>query len=38
LNGGEVLLVDLDGAKPRTWEEQYKRKGAGLRPGQFDLH
>ncbi|HEU4403848.1 MAG TPA: hypothetical protein VFS43_00935 [Polyangiaceae bacterium] len=38
MNGGEVLLVDVDGAKPRTWEEQYKRKGAALRPGQFDLH
>jgi hypothetical protein len=38
MNGAEVLLVDTDGVKPRTWEEQYKRKGATLRPGQFDLH
>ncbi|HEU4537646.1 MAG TPA: hypothetical protein VFS00_26180 [Polyangiaceae bacterium] len=38
MNGAEVLLVDTDGAKPRTWEEQYKRKGAALKPGQFDLH
>jgi hypothetical protein len=38
MNGAEVLLVDTDGVKPRTWEEQYKRKGATLQPGQFDLH
>jgi hypothetical protein len=35
--GGTVVLVDTDGKKPRTWEEQYKRKNAKL-PGQFDLH
>ncbi|MBS2020022.1 MAG: hypothetical protein JST00_44585 [Deltaproteobacteria bacterium] len=38
MNGGAVVLVDTDGAKPRTWEEQYKRKRADLLPGQYDLH
>jgi len=36
-NGGTVVLVDTDGAKPRTWEEQYKQKHAVL-PGQLDVH
>jgi hypothetical protein len=35
--GGTVVLVDTDGKKPRTWEEQYKRKKAKL-AGQFDIH
>jgi hypothetical protein len=38
MNGGAVILVDTDGKKPRTWEEQYKRKRASLVPGQYDLH
>jgi hypothetical protein len=37
MNGGEVLLVDTDGVKPRTWEEQYKRKG-NIPKNQYDLH
>ena len=37
LNGGTVVLVDTDGKKPRTWEEQYKKKTAKL-PGQLDVH
>ena len=37
MNGGTVVLVDTDGKKPRTWEEQYKKKNAKL-AGQFDLH
>lgn len=37
MNGGQVLLVDTDGVKPRTWEEQYKRK-RDLPNGQYDLH
>jgi hypothetical protein len=37
MNGGDVVLVDVDGAKPRTWEEQFKRKG-DLPRGYFDLH
>ena len=37
MEGGTVVLVDTDGKKPRTWEEQYKKKNAKL-PGQFDLH
>lgn len=37
MNGGQILLVDTDGAKPRTWEEQYKRK-RDLPNGQYDLH
>ena len=37
MNGGKVVLVDTDGAKPRSWEEQYKRKRE-LPAGQFDLH
>jgi hypothetical protein len=37
MNGGTVVLVDTDGKKPRTWEEQYKRKNVTKR-GQFDIH
>ncbi len=37
MNGGKIVLVDTDGVKPRSWEEQYKRKRE-LPPGQFDLH
>jgi hypothetical protein len=37
MNGGTVVLVDTDGKKPRTWEEQYKKKNAKLR-GQLDVH
>jgi hypothetical protein len=37
MNGGTVVLVDTDGKKPRTWEEQYKKKTAKL-AGQLDLH
>lgn len=37
MDGGTVVLVDTDGVKPRSWEEQYKRKGA-LPAGYFDLH
>lgn len=37
MDGGTVILVDTDGVKPRSWEEQYKRKGA-LPKGYFDLH
>lgn len=37
MNGGDIVLVDVDGQKPRTWEEQYKRKGDAPR-GSFNLH
>ncbi|HEU0030409.1 MAG TPA: hypothetical protein VFQ53_07250 [Kofleriaceae bacterium] len=37
MNGGTVVLVDTDGKKPRSWEEQYKKKSAPL-AGQFDIH
>jgi hypothetical protein len=37
MNGGTVVLVDTDGKKPRTWEEQYKKKNAKLK-GQLDVH
>lgn len=37
MNGGSIVLVDTDGAKPRTWEEQYKRKGE-MPNGTFDIH
>jgi hypothetical protein len=37
MNGGAVVLVDTDGTKPRSWEEQYKRK-RDLPNGQYDLH
>jgi len=36
-HGGTIVLVDTDGKKPRTWEEQYKKKAAKL-PGQLDIH
>ena len=38
MESGTVILVDTDGAKPRTWEEQYKKKRATLLTGQFDVH
>ena len=39
MDGGNVVLVDIDGKKPRTWEEQYKRKDKGKVPlGSFDVH
>lgn len=38
MNAGAVVLLDTDGKKPRTWEEQYKRKRDTLSPGQFDIH
>lgn len=34
---GTVVLVDTDGKKPRTWEEQFKSKG-NLPGGVFDEH
>lgn len=37
MNNGAVVLVDTDGKKPRSWEEQYKRKRE-LPNGQFDVH
>jgi hypothetical protein len=37
MNSGAVVLVDSDGKKPRSWEEQYKRKRE-LPAGQFDVH
>lgn len=37
MSGGTVVLVDTDGKKPRTWEEQYKKKSAKL-AGQLDVH
>ncbi|MEO8699348.1 MAG: hypothetical protein ABI867_04865 [Kofleriaceae bacterium] len=37
MEGGSVVLVDTDGKKPRTWEEQYKKKSAKL-AGQLDIH
>jgi hypothetical protein len=38
MDNGATILVDTDGKKPRTWEEQYKRKRATLLVGQYDLH
>lgn len=38
MDNGATVLVDTDGKKPRTWEEQYKRKRGTLLTGQFDLH
>ena len=35
--GGTVVLVDTDGKKPRTWEEQFKRKG-DVAAGTFNVH
>jgi ABC-type glycerol-3-phosphate transport system substrate-binding protein len=37
MNGGNVVLVDTIGKKPRTWQEQYKRKG-NIPLGSFDIH
>jgi hypothetical protein len=37
MEGGTVVLVDTDGVKPRSWEEQYKKKRA-TKQGQLDLH
>jgi hypothetical protein len=37
MNEGTIVLVDTDGKKPRSWEEQYKKKRP-LLTGQFDLH
>jgi hypothetical protein len=37
MNHGTVVLVDTDGAKPRTWEEQYKQKRSTA-VGTFDVH
>ena len=37
MEGGAVVLVDVDGQKPRTWEEQFKRKG-NLPNGTYDVH
>jgi hypothetical protein len=37
MEGGKVVLVDTDGKKPRTWEEQYKKK-RDIGTGQFDVH
>lgn len=38
MDHGATVLVDTDGKKPRTWEEQYKRKRPALQPGEYDLH
>lgn len=38
MNSGAIVLVDTDGKKPRSWEEQYKRKRTDLLPGQYDIH
>jgi len=38
MDNGTVVLVDTDGKKPRSWEEQYKKKRKDLLVGQFDLH
>lgn len=38
MDHGATVLVDTDGKKPRTWEEQYKRKRSSLQPGEYDLH
>jgi hypothetical protein len=37
MDHGNVVLVDTDGKKPRTWEEQYKRKG-NIPLGSYDIH
>ena len=34
---GDVVLIDTDGKKPRTWEEQFKRKGS-IPSGTYDIH
>jgi hypothetical protein len=36
MDGGKTVLVDTDGKKPRSWEEQYKNKKA--KKGQLDIH
>lgn len=38
MKGGTIVLVDTDGKKPRSWEEQFKAKSATLAKGHFDLH
>lgn len=38
MDNGATILVDTDGKKPRSWEEQYKRKRSSLLVGQYDLH
>ena len=38
MDNGATILVDTDGVKPRSWEEQYKRKRSSLLVGQYDLH
>jgi len=38
MDHGATVLVDTDGKKPRSWEEQYKRKRSSLLVGQYDLH
>lgn len=37
MNNGDVVLVDTDNVKPRTWEQQYKRKG-DLPRGTYNIH
>lgn len=37
MNVGAVVLVDTDGKKPRTWEEQFKRKG-DIPEGTYNIH
>jgi hypothetical protein len=37
MNNGTIVLIDTDGTKPRTWEEQYKRKG-NVPEGMFNIH
>jgi hypothetical protein len=36
MDKGTTVLVDIDGKKPRSWEEQYKNKKA--KKGQLDIH
>jgi hypothetical protein len=38
MDHGAVVLVDTDGKKPRTWEEQFKRKRPDVPAGSFDVH
>lgn len=38
MDHGATVLVDTDGTKPRSWEEQYKRKRPELKPGEYDVH
>jgi hypothetical protein len=37
MESGTVVLVDTDGAKPRTWEQQFKKKRA-TGQGELDLY